>query len=113
MTVRRERQIEIAAPPVQTAGWVRRALAAQSGEFSYKILNDALESGGSEARIIPRWYPLLASTGFSVALRPGAAGTLVTAATRSQFFVIGDIFGFYNRYLDVFFASLEAQRRLG
>ena len=57
-----------------------------------------------------RW---LLDTEMVIELQPTSTGVRVIARTSSQWYIIGDVFGFYNRYLRKFFFDVKAELRRG
>jgi len=55
----------------------------------------------------PHWYVL--GTNMSINLEDTNTGTLVTVQTKSQFFIYGDVFASYNRLIQGFLRSLNAE----
>jgi hypothetical protein len=47
-----------------------------------------------------------------VELKPTSSGTRVVAKTVSQWFIFGDLFGYYDRYLREFFNAVLAELKL-
>ena len=65
---------------------------------------------GFSTRIRPNY--LLLPTTMTVELQPASGGTRVVAKTVSQWFILGDIFCYYDRYLREFFNAVEAELRI-
>ena len=57
----------------------------------------------------PNW--LLLGTEMKVELEPFSAGTQVLVETKSQFFIMGDVFGFYDGYIQSFLSDLRMELR--
>ena len=55
----------------------------------------------------PHWW--LLGTAMTVDLQPSGTGTRVSVTTRSQWFIVGDVFNYYNRYIHDFLGQLKAQ----
>lgn len=55
----------------------------------------------------PTVWPMMAATKFVIELKPAGNHIVVGARTRSQLFVMGDIFNFYQSYINDFFESLN------
>jgi hypothetical protein len=45
----------------------------------------------------------------TIELQPSPTGTQVVAKTASQWFIAGDVFNYYNRYLRDFFRDVKAE----
>lgn len=108
MTVTRCRTEQLNAE----ASTVVDALAAtlDEGQKAYQYTEtEVSESGMSVAAVIkPNSWPLLMSTRLSVHIgRQSDDFTLVTAKTKSQWFIFGDVLNYYNGYLDDLIGSLE------
>jgi hypothetical protein len=61
------------------------------------------------SRIKPMLWPLLLSTEFTVEIEPLDEHCVVRASTKSQLFLLGDAFGFYDGYIRDFFDALESR----
>jgi hypothetical protein len=48
----------------------------------------------------------------TVELQPTSSGTRVVAKTVSQWFILGDVFGYYDRYLREFLSAVVAELRI-
>ena len=55
---------------------------------------------------------LMLSTNMVVTITQTAQGTQVEARTKSQWFILGDVFDYYNKYLTDFFEALRAEVQL-
>jgi hypothetical protein len=53
-----------------------------------------------------RW---LLGTNLTIQLQPSSVGTQVITDTKSQWFILGDVFGFYNRYIRDFLRALQTE----
>ena len=65
--------------------------------------------GGSvfETNVRPSWW--LLGTDMTIELQPTPTGTQVVAQTKSQWFIYGDVFDYYNRYLRDFLRAVRAE----
>jgi hypothetical protein len=59
----------------------------------------------------PAWW--LSGTDMMIELSPSAGGTVVTADTKSQFYIFGDVFGFYDEYTQSFLLDVRRTLRTG
>ncbi len=104
MTLQRHRTTSFGADPHRVAAGVRKVLARRPPyRGTLEVEPDALFS----TRVRPYWF--LASTEMTVRLDGQAGGTAVLVATRSQWYVRGDVFRFYDRYISAFLTALEEQ----
>ena len=55
---------------------------------------------------------LMLPTKMVVTIEQTAQGTQVDAKTQSQWFILGDVFDYYNKYISDFFEALRAELQL-
>ena len=55
----------------------------------------------------PSWW--LLGTDMTVELQPSPTGTQVLAKTKSQWFIVGDVFEYYSGYLRDFFRDVRTE----
>jgi len=98
MTVKRERSEVFDAPLPRIMEAVRSVLA--EGQANYAYRNTLEAEGGSriDTWVVPR-ERLLLTTPMTIALAPNGSQTRVSVRTRSQWFILGDVFGFYHGYI--------------
>jgi hypothetical protein len=103
MTVRREFDDHLELSPADAAVCVRRILERPPYIHSQETISDA----AFKSVVKPSW--ILLGTDLIIQLAPHGTGTQVSAATVSQWYVTGDIFNCYNRYLTNFFDRLRTE----
>ena len=102
MTVRRHSDDHFDAELRAVANAVRTLLARRP---PYAHTTE-LETGAIFKTIVrPSWW--LLGTEMTIQLQPSSGGTQVVADTKSQLFIMGDVFGYYNRYLREFVQELR------
>ena len=104
MTVVREQQRVFAAPCDLVVAAMRRVL----GEGRAYELVEEDPHGTFEVVYRPR-IPLVLSTPIAIKAESLGDATAVTVRTRSQSLILGDVFNFYDRYIQAFFDSLRGQ----
>jgi hypothetical protein len=110
MTVTRSDSRVFRAQLAEIATAVRKVL----DEGVYKRTSERPSSSGSGIIFYTHVKPsaLLLGTDMYIELEgheaQSEAYTAVKVSTESQSFIIGDVFGFYDRYIREFFAKLEA-----
>jgi len=102
MTVRRhsEDHFKVAAAAVAIA--VRKVLARCP---PYVETHETEKNAGFRTRVKPNFW--LLGTNMTIHLQSSSEGTQVVARTESQSFIIGDVFNFYNRYMQDFLRDLR------
>jgi hypothetical protein len=104
MTVQRYSEDQFDAPPLDVATAVRTILAR---------CPPYIESSESEKDLIFKTnvkpFRGLLRTNMTVRLQPSFGGTRVLAETRSQWFIMGDVFDMYNRYIRDFLRDLHTE----
>src|SRR5262249_29302743 len=78
---------------------IRAVLAQGQPGYSYRSTVESEDQTTFDTVITPSLWPLLLSTRMAVNLYPAGSGTKVLVQTRSQWFILGDLFGFYGGYL--------------
>lgn len=104
MPVHRQQTDHLDAQPPAVAAAVRIVLSRRPPyDHATELKRDAI----FKANVKPsRW---LLGTDMTIELQPSPAGTQVVAKTASQWFIIGDVFDYYNRYLLDFFTAVRAE----
>lgn len=106
MTVRKHGSAMFDANPVTVARATRSVLSRRHQYVrSVEVEADAVFS----ANVRPSW--LLLGTDMKVELQPLSAGTRVLVETKSQFYIMGDVFGFYDGYIQGFLSDLRMELR--
>ena len=78
---------------------VREILAGGHPSHSYEGTEEA-EGGRRITTTVKPWqWPLFLSTAMSIDLDPDGTSTRVTVRTRSQWFILGDMFNLYGGYI--------------
>jgi hypothetical protein len=107
MPVRRQKDKDYEAPLEAISAAVRVVLARVPPYYRTK---ESVPLTGFSTSIRPS-YRLL-PTALTVELKPTSSGTRVVAKTVSQWFILGDFFGYYDRYLREFFNAVLAELKL-
>ena len=96
LTVRREREIYFNGSERQLSEATERVLRNHP---EYRVKTRSADAWTLEIR--PRLWPMMLSTSVDLTLRASSsAGASLLIRTSSQRLVFGDVFGFYNRYID-------------
>jgi hypothetical protein len=108
MTVRRHLEDYFYATPAEVAEAVRWVLGSDP-PYSHTV--EQVKNSVFKTTVKPSWF--FRGTGMTVRIQPQYEGTRVIADTKSQFFIMGDFPGFYNRYLHDFLRDvrIELQRQ--
>ncbi|MHB8637879.1 MAG: hypothetical protein ACYC96_15560 [Fimbriimonadaceae bacterium] len=109
MTVYRDSDDQFQASPAEVAAAARVILAHSP---YYRHLRELVPGARFEALVKPGWSPLywlILSTPMVVQLAPVGGGTKVHVETKSQWFILGDVFNYYNRYIATFLRELRAE----
>lgn len=104
MTVIRHREDSFDAPLEMVAEGVRRVLAERP---QYRNTREVEKNTLFKTNIKPSWW--LAGTSLTIKLQAVSGGAKVMAETKSQIFIFGDVFDYYNGYLCDFLEDLRAQ----
>ena len=107
MPVRRQKDEYYEAPLEAVTAAVRVVLSRVPPYYSTK---ETVPLTGFWTSIRPSY--LLLPTAMTVELQPTSSGTRVVAKTVSQWFILGDVFGYYDRYLQEFFNAVIAELRI-
>jgi hypothetical protein len=107
MALTRERQIELPKTLDETTWAIRTILERDRGFGKNRYTNVKIDGAVFETTIKPFLFPLLALTPMTIEAKPGQQKTSVTVKISSPF--SGDIFNFYNRWIDQFLTSLRSQ----
>jgi hypothetical protein len=107
MPVRRQKDEFYEASPDAVTAAVRVVLSRVPPYYSTK---ETVPFTAFSTRIRPSY--LLLPTTMTAELQPTSSGTRVVAETVSQWFILGDVFGYYDRYLREFFNAVEAELRI-
>jgi hypothetical protein len=108
MTVKRYGHAHFDASPTIVARAVRAVLSRQPPYVrTYEIKRNAV----FKTNVRPGWW--LSGTDMTIELNQSAGGTMVTAETKSQFYILGDVFGFYDGYIQSFLADVRRTLRTG
>ena len=101
MTVRRQGEATFNAERAMLVATTRTILAANP---IYKNTQES-EDGSFVTSVKPSFY--LASTPMTISFEEVGANTTVKVGTTSQAFIIGDRWGYYNRYIQDFLYELK------
>jgi hypothetical protein len=107
MTVRRHLEDFFLTQAVDVCKVVREILSRRP---PYNHTHEVVKESVFKTNIKPEWWYL--GTEMIVQVKPENDGTRVVADTKSQWFILGDMGDFYNRYLRDFLRDvrLELQR---
>src|SRR5208337_1884003 len=104
MTVLRHSDDYIAAAPPAVVRAVRKVLSRRPPYTqTYEVEKDAV------FKTKVRWHWWLLNTHMTIQLQPSSGGTQVVAKTESQYFIMGDVFGCYNRLIRDFLKDLRIE----
>jgi hypothetical protein len=104
MSVRRQKDDCFDATPPAVAAAVRVVLSRRP---PYIHTTETQRDTRFKTNVKPSW--LLLGTDMTIELQPSPTGTQVVAKTASQWFIAGDVFNYYNRYLRDFFRDVKAE----
>ena len=104
MTVRRHSDDYFDAAPPAVAGAVRTVLARRP---PYVQMNETEKDAVFKTNVKPSSW--LLGTDMTIQLQSSSGGTQVVAKTQSQWFIFGDVFNFYNRYIRDFLRDLRTE----
>ena len=101
MTVRRQGEATFSVDRASLVAQTRSILAANP------IYNNTKESGDGSfiTSVKPNFF--LASTPMTISFEKVRANTTVKVSTTSETFIIGDRWGYYNRYIQEFLEELK------
>ena len=110
MTIERVASEEFNATAVSVAEALVVILDQGQPTYQYRDCEFS-DSGMTIATVIrPNWWPLLMSTRLYIQVEPRDVNlTVVTAHTKSQWFIMGDVFNFYLGYLNDMLGSLRGK----
>ena len=103
MTIRRHSDEYFDAAPAAVASAVRAVLARSPYLQTSEVKKDAV----FKTNVKPS--PWLLGTDMFVEVQASSKGTQVVAKTQSQWFILGDVFNFYSRYIQEFLRDLRAE----
>ena len=108
MTVRRHADAHFDASPMLVAR-AARVVLSQCPPYvqTYEVEENAI----FKTNVRPYWW--LTGTDMTIRLSASTVGTTVSVDTKSQVFILGDVFGFYDRYIQSFFSDLRRVLRTG
>ena len=104
MTVKRHSNEYFDANPATVAQAVRSVLKRRPPYFQTAELE---VDRCFRTNVRPCW--LLLGTEMTIRLEEKVSGTHVNAITKSQWFIMGDVFNYYNRYLRDFLQELHRE----
>lgn len=110
MTVQRHSDDYFDAAPSVVASAVRTVLARRP---PYIQTSEMEKDVVFKTNVKPSWW--LLGTDMTIQLQPSSGGTRVVAKTESQWFILGDVFNFYNHYIRDFLKHVrtELERQSG
>jgi hypothetical protein len=107
LTVRRHEEEYFCTTPAEVASVVRGILRRDP---PYNHTHETVNGTEFKTKVKPSgWFR---GTEMTIKIQPQYDGTRILADTKSQWFILGDILGFYERYLDDFLREvrMELQR---
>lgn len=104
MSVRGQKADRFDAAPAAVAAAVRAVLSHRP---PYISMAETERDTAFETNVKPSWW--LLGTDMTVELKPSPTGTEVVAKTKSQWFIFGDVFDYYNGYLRDFFKDVRTE----
>ena len=104
MPVRRQKDDCFDAAPLDVAAAVRAVLSRRP---PYVHMTETQSDTTFNTNVKPSWW--LLGTDLTIELQGSPTGTQVVAKTTSQWFILGDVFNYYNRYLRDFFIDVRAE----
>jgi tyrosine-protein phosphatase YwqE len=104
MTVRRKKEKVFAGNRTELSQSIRKILGRNS---SYQNSVEKVKDSVFKTYVKPNF--LMLGTDMFITLRDTDKGTIVTIETQSQMLIQGDIFDYYNRYIDDFFREMERE----
>jgi hypothetical protein len=109
MSVTRVQQVEFSRTLTEITSAIRIILERDRGFGKYRYTDVKMDGAVFETTIKPFLYPFLLQTRMTIEAKPEQQKTSVTVKISAQEFIFGDIFNFYNRYIDQFLSSLRSQ----
>jgi len=107
MTVKRQQKEEFHTPVELVINATQAVLAEGGSSYRYDKPVFDRDNKCFKAVIMPSLWPLLLSTKISITVIPEKTATAVIVETCSQWFILGDISNFYNRYVADFLSALN------
>src|SRR6267378_333049 len=104
MSVRRQKDDHFDATPPAVAAAVRVVLSRHP---PYHCTTETAKDAAFKTNVKPSWW--LLGTDMTIELQSSPTGTQIVAKTKSQWFILGDVFDYYNRYLRDFFRDVQAE----
>ncbi len=104
MTVRRHSEEYFDAAPAVVAGVVRAVFAHRPPYVQTRETDRDLIF---KTNVKPSWW--LLGTEMTIQLQPSSGGTQVSTMTKSQWFILGDVFNLYNGYIRDFLRDLRTE----
>lgn len=107
MTVIRESKKIFSSPFDKIFAQLQKILRNGQKGYSYADASISSDQRTIYTKIKPNTWPLMLSTKLKIVIEENATGCSVMASTKSQRLIFGDVFNFYNRYLNDLMKSLE------
>jgi hypothetical protein len=102
MTVQRHSDDYFEVPLAMVANAVRKILASKP---PYRNTTEIEKDKVFKTNVKPGWW--LMGTDMTINLISSSGGTNVVVETKSQLFIVGDVFDYYNRYIRYFMRELR------
>jgi len=109
VTVVRQSSEKFDASPGHLLGSILTILKTGQQKYSYVDTEVDRGSGKIHTRIRPNLWPLLLSTRLDIQIQGGDMTSSVKVRTRSQWFILGDVFNFYRSYIRDLLNSLRSE----
>ena len=107
MTVIRNKIQEFAFPHDSVVSLIRKVLSEDQKSYKYAQTEENVDGTSIKTRIKPN-LPLLLSTQLFIEVDEVVEdNSSVTVKTKSQWYILGDIFNRYNKYIREFLEKLE------
>jgi len=107
MTVVRQNSEKFDTSPEHLLDCLLTILKTGQQKYSYVDAEVDRDSGKIHTRIRPNLWPLLLSTRLDIQIQGGDMTSNVIVRTRSQWFILGDVFNFYRSYIKDLLNSLR------
>lgn len=101
MTIERHAEIVVPSDALNVSGMIRDILAKES---TYRRTRKQDDGMMFITTVKPHWW--LLGTAMTILLSPEGEKTKVSAEIKSQPLILGDVFGFYQRYIDSFLSAV-------
>jgi len=108
MTVLRENAEIFNVPAEEITSVIHSTLEAGQPSYQYTAI-EREDKFAISAVIKPNLWPLILSTKLAIQVLPEGSQSKVVAQTRSQWFILADVFGLYDGYIADFLRELRQE----